>query len=94
MFVYLRVCFGVKDGAGREKKNEKEEIIASVQKRGETKEEKIIFSEERKLGCLKRNRKFEGIDPYFQFLLGLNLIGHRNFNEIIVIICLIDIFLF
>lgn len=69
MFVYLRVCFGVKDGAGREEKNEKEEIIASVQKRGETKEEKIIFSEERKLGCLKRNRKFEGIDPYFQFLL-------------------------
>lgn len=43
MFVYLRVCFGVKDGAGREEKNEKEEIIASVQKRGETKEERIIF---------------------------------------------------
>lgn len=63
-------------------------------KRGARQKRRELFSEERKLGCLKRNRKFEGIDPYFQFLLGLNLIGHRNFNEIIVIICLIDIFFF
>lgn len=33
----------LKMGQRREEKNEKEEIIASVQKRGETKEERIIF---------------------------------------------------
>ena len=72
--LYIFVFASVLKMGQAEKRRTKRRKLLRLYKRGARQRRRELFSEERKLGCLKRNRKFEGIDPYFQFLLWIWLV--------------------